>query len=361
MATLTSGASLIGRYVILDFIAEGGMQQVFKARDTSFDRLVAVKVPKNDSAEKRFARSARVSARITHANVAKTLDYFEDSGRPYLVEELIVGQDLGKALDSMFLYFDPHLAAHVVHRLARAVSAAHHAGVVHRDLKPSNIMVSVDPGLLEVKITDFGIAKMAAQELTEAIEGGESTLSGSSTAIGALPYMAPEMIEASRSAGKPADIWAVGAILFRLLSGDFPFGSGLKAVPAIITAKLPAVPDLLFRKSQFSVLTHDLWPIVEMCLKRDPDDRPSADQLVEYCAKLCYSEAERQLGVIQRIRPGRGRWGLITAGDNEQIFYHEDSYYGNAPAAGTVVNFACFDGSPYSRAFPVLPLKSSNA
>ena len=90
---LSNGQELLGRYRIESFLNEGGMQQVFKAKDLSFGRFVALKIPKNDSAERRFDRSARLSARIAHPNVAKTLDYFEEGGTPYLIEELVDGID----------------------------------------------------------------------------------------------------------------------------------------------------------------------------------------------------------------------------------------------------------------------------
>lgn len=357
MPILKPGDTLAGRYVIKEYIAEGGMQQVFEAHDSSFDRVVALKVPKNASAEKRFARSARLSARITHANVAKTLDYFEENGSPYLVEEFLKGEDLRKTLDDKYLYFDPHLAAHFLHRLAKGLAAAHHADVFHRDLKPSNIMVSLDPNLTIVKITDFGIAKMAAQELKEAVEGGTSSITGSQTAMGALPYMAPEMIESPKTASRPADIWAIGAILYQLLSGSLPFGSGLRAVPAIVEAKLPPKPGLFAKKPQFSSLGDELWVIVEMCLQKDPNRRPTVDDLMLACSRLCYSEAIRHFGLIENVRPGTGRWGRISYTALDRVFYHEDSYYGDSLNEGTHVNFASFPGSPLPRAFPVLPLK----
>jgi eukaryotic-like serine/threonine-protein kinase len=132
----------------------------------------------------------------------------------------------------------------VFHHLAKGLAASHHATVVHRDLKPSNIMV-VDGELFnEVKITDFGIAKMAEEELI-AVEGGESSLTASNTAIGALPYMAPEMIKSIRKAGAPADVWSLGAMVFELLSGQKPFGVGYRAVPAIMEAKVPPLPSMI--------------------------------------------------------------------------------------------------------------------
>jgi serine/threonine-protein kinase len=351
------GDVLIERYKVVKYLDEGGMQQVYLAKDTAFGRKVALKVPKTASAEKRFERSARVSARVVHANVAATLDYFEFEARNYLIEEYIDGQTLWERLENEFQMLDPHLAAHIVHHLAKGVAASHHAGVFHRDLKPSNIMVSRDHGLTSVKITDFGIAKMAQEEIADAFKDKEST-TGSQTVMGALPYMAPEMIEDQKSANLPADIWAIGALLYQLISGKLPFGRGLGAVPAIVTAKLPAQPTLFDTKPQFRPLTDDLWSIVGACLQKDAAKRPTADQLVEMCAKLCYSNAERHIGSINCFGgQGRGKWGFIDVDGGGTAFFHRDSFYGDTVKVGTKVNFADFPGVPQSRAFPVLPMK----
>ena len=197
-----TGDILHDRYKIDSYLAEGGMQQVYRATDLSFERSVALKLPKNESAEKRFARSARMSARVNHPNVAKTLDYFEEGGRAYLIEELIDGLDLSTAFKERFTYLDPHLAAHLMHYLAKGVAASHHAEVCHRDLKPSNIMVSNDPNLSEVRITDFGIAKLAEEEIAQNIHD-EASITASQTLVGALPYMAPEVIEDHKKLASP--------------------------------------------------------------------------------------------------------------------------------------------------------------
>ena len=348
---------LIDRYKVLKYLDEGGMQQVYLAKDEAFGRKVALKVPKTASAEKRFERSARVSARVVHANVAATLDFFEFQGRNYLIEEFIDGQTLWERLETEFQILDPHLAAHVVHHLAKGVAASHHAGVFHRDLKPSNIMVSRDAGLKHVKITDFGIAKMAEEEIADAFKDKEST-TGSQTVMGALPYMAPEMIEDQKSASLPADIWALGALLYQLISGGLPFGRGLGAVTAIVAAKLPPPPTLFALKAQFRPLSDNLWSIVTASLQKDTSKRPTADQLVEICAKLCYSGADRHTGSINSFGgAGRGKWGFIDVDGDGQTFFHRDSYYGDKIVVGSKVNFASFPGAPQTRAFPVLPLK----
>ncbi len=209
------------------------MQIVYGAMDRVLKREVALKTPKNDSAKKRFRQSAIASARVNHPNVAKTLDYFEENHRQYLVEELIDGTDLDKALLKRIKFLDTYLAARVFHYLAKGLAASHHACVIHRDLKPTNVMVTGGFQLSSIKITDFGIAKMADEEIAEAVEGGGESISASSTVVGALPYMAPEAINTPREVGKPADIWSVGAMMFELLTGMKPFGSGLKAVRKI--------------------------------------------------------------------------------------------------------------------------------
>ena len=348
---------LLKRYRIDSYIAEGGMQQVYRATDLAFQRQVAVKVPKNTSAEKRFARSAQVSARITHANVAKTLDYFEIDTRAYLVEELIHGIDLDEALRDKYFYLDPHLGAHFLHLFAKGIAAAHHADVFHRDLKPSNIMIGVDPNMNMVKITDFGIAKMAASVMEEAIEGGEESITSSQTMVGSLPYMAPEMIDDPKTATKPADIWALGAIMYRLISGELPFGSGLRAIPIIMQANLPAKPQFLSKAVQFSTLGDEIWRIIASCLQKDPASRPSADDLVSLCSSLCYSEATRTLATVESVGNRRGRFGFLRDDAGKPIFFHLHSCYGSVPAEGSRVLTATFPGTPYPRAFPVLPLK----
>jgi eukaryotic-like serine/threonine-protein kinase len=352
-----TGDLLVDRYLVKNYLDEGGMQQVYLARDITFGRKVALKVPKSASAEKRFERSARASALVVHANVAATLDYFESDGKSYLIEEFIEGQTLWSRLENDFQFLDPHLAAHLIHHLAKGVAASHHADVFHRDLKPSNIMVSDGAGFARVKITDFGIAKMAKEEIADAFKDKEST-TGSQTVMGALPYMAPEMIIDQKSANLPADIWALGALLYQLISGQLPFGRGLGAAATIVTGKLPSPPPLFASKPQFRPLTDDLWGIVTSCLNRDAAKRPTADQLVEMCSKLCYSNAPRHTGVINSFGgPGRGNWGFIDQDGGGSVFFHRDSYFGDPVSKGTKVTFSAFRGVPQVRAFPVAPMK----
>jgi serine/threonine protein kinase len=344
------------RYKITAFLGEGGMQFVYEACDQVLDRHVALKTPKNRSAEKRFKRSAVVAAKVNHPNVAKTLDYVEENSGSYLIEELIAGKDLDAALLKRVPCLDPYLAARVFHYIAKGLAAAHHAGVVHRDLKPTNIMVAGSFQLREIKITDFGIAKMADEELTEAAEGGPTSLSLSATAVGALPYMSPEAIDTPREVKFPTDIWSVGAMMFQLLSGSLPYGNGLRAVKAILEAKPPEFPDFLTSNRQFAPLALQLRDIILQCMQKDSSLRPNADELVRITSKLCYPISNRFEGIVIEIL--YNAYGYIaTAGG--KVFFHLSSVYGTRPTEGSRVVFSKFRGGKAERAHPVVVLQES--
>jgi len=353
-----SNNDLIGsRYRVTGFVGEGGMQYVYQAYDEILKRTVALKTPKNKSAEKRFLRSAVVSAKVNHPNVAKTLDYLEEGDNSYLIEELIKGKDLAKSIQSIADYIDPFLVARLFHYLAKGLAASHHAEVVHRDLKPTNIMVVGDMQLDQVKITDFGIAKMASEELSEAAEGGEDTISASATAVGALPYMAPEAINTPREVGLKADIWSLGAMMYEMLAGERPFGAGLQAVHRIVSGNYTPFPEFVTSNNQFRYLASRLIDIIESCLQIDPEARPTADFLVNACGDLCYPIQSRLIGEMKV--PNNSAWGFIRVPHQNDVFYHRNCIYGTTPKAGEAVMFSKFNGGGADRALPVVRLKQA--
>lgn len=343
------------RYQIKGFVGEGGMQYVYLARDSILNREVALKTPKTHSAAKRFHRSAIVSAKVNHPNVAKTLDYLEENERAYLIEELVYGQDLSKAILSKVDFLDPFLVARLFHYLSKGLAASHHAGVIHRDLKPTNIMVNGDFELKDIKITDFGIAKMAEDEIIEAAEGGEDTISASATAVGALPYMAPEAIDTPRDVGVKADIWSLGAMMYELLTGSKPFGKGLKAVRNILDGRYDEFPDFVTSNPQFKYLSDELISIVKSCLKVDSAKRPTADEIVQHCEHLCYPIVKRYFGSINKIF--YNAWGFIYIEGQHDVFYHFDCVYGTRPSIGENVMLSKYDGGNADRALPVVRLR----
>ncbi|HGM7319362.1 protein kinase [Stenotrophomonas sp.] len=356
--TLAIGQIIGGRYQVVRYIDEGGMQFVYEAYDSLMERVVALKTPKNRSSTKRFRRSAIVAARVNHPSVAKTLDYVRDGDERFLIEELVEGEDLSKALLRRTPFLDPYLAARVFHHLAKGVAAAHHAGVIHRDLKPSNVMVVGDYSLEAVKVTDFGIAKLAQEEIDEAVAGGDTSLSMSQTAVGALPYMAPEAIDSPELVSYPADIWSIGAMIFHLLTGSTPYGTGLRAVKSILAAEIPPVPTFLSRNPQFSALSKNVLDLALKCMQKDPLARPSADQLVQSCGDLYYNSSPRAVGVVKRV--DYNKYGFIRT-DGEDVFFHVDSCYGpELPQAGDEVLFSSYEGGGAYRAYPVVKLSSTN-
>lgn len=351
--TYAPSAVIGARYEVKQYIAEGGMQEVYLAHDIVLDSQVALKVPLHQSARRRFDRSAFISAKVNHPNAARTLDYLSQDDDQHLIEEFIQGQNLSDVL-ALVPAFDPDVCAYVMHHLARGLFAVHRHGVVHRDLKPGNIMIVDGWEFGGLKITDFGVARMAQLEIEEAVRFG--TVTTSKTAIGALPYMAPEVIETPNVPTLPADIWAVGALTFQLLSGMFPFGQGYAAVPRIQAALPPELPVSIHAHPQFGYLAREINGIILQCLQKAPAARPTAQQLVALCDRLCYSPVRgRRRGNVESY-PGRS-FGFIRPQDGgTSVFFHVDSVFGTLPQVGQAVWYKAHPGNPRERAHPVVAM-----
>lgn len=341
------------RYEISKWINEGGMQHVYLAKDQYFDRWVALKSPKEDTAVKRFQRSAAVGALINHPNVAKTLDYVEVDDKAYLIEEFIDGLDLSQVTPQRLPYIPPGPASRLLHHLARGLAASHRAGVVHRDLKPSNVMVSGGLYLTDVKITDFGIATMAEGEIGPWATGADKG-TRSRTILGAIPYMAPESISDFHNAEKPSDVWSLAAIVYELVSGARPFGKGPSALVKILAAEPPPLPSK-FNHGQFKAAGAELYETLLACFAKNPADRLTADQLVQRCGALCYGDETYELGVIKLRR--NAYTGFITPEKGRDLMYHRDSFYGDQThSQGDRLWFARHLGGGNDRAMPIVRL-----
>ena len=366
-----TGDRPLGRYEIVSFLDAGGMQEVYVAKDRTLRRKVVLKIPKSGAGDKRFARGAEMSARVNHPNVAATFDYFEADGVTGLIEEYIVGKDLGKRLSEDYLFMDPALAAHTVHHLGRAIHEAHRVGICHRDLKPSNIMTSADEALSAVKLTDFGIAKLAESTIGAEVElfnRDDSTLTSSKTLLGAVPYMAPECWKDWKSAGQPSDIWGLGCIAFHLLYGDPPFGAGRSAIMNLARAEVGGIsltkPAWFGRHSSTATLEEELWALITACIQLDPTARPTAAKVVSMCDSLCYAASPRQRGTvgdfgIRFASGGKGNFGFIWDAARGKHFFHGSDFFGNeGPKSGQSVLFSEYPGVPQPRSCPVLLLRS---
>lgn len=351
---IANGTPIGKRYVVQKYIASGGMQDVYKASDRLTGLDVALKTPQAGQKSRRFKQSAQLASRVNHYNVAKTTDYFEIEGSQYLIEELVEGDSLEAATLGVANQIDPHLAAHLFMRIAKGVCASHTAGVAHRDLKPGNILVRGGQKFQEIKLTDFGIATIAEELFDDVIRaGGDFTKSTSGTIQGALPYMAPEMMfrRPGDKVGTEADIWAVGAMMFRLMTGIYPFGEAMMVPVNVSNNTREPWPAFLTSNAQFAPLSQSLQAIIELCLQRDPRSRPTASQLVSHCEKLCYSFTPRVLGIVSWKNGARCK----IDSESGTIFFHTDSVYGpGLVAGGARVIAAPHPGSPHPRAHPVV-------
>lgn len=229
------GTLLDGSYEILRVIGEGGMGRVYEARHTRLNtKRFAVKLLHHDLARQpevvtRFQREAESASVLAHPNIVGVYDVNTSSdGRPYIVAELLQGQELGSYLEKVGR-LPISEAVHIVRQVARALGAAHAHGIVHRDVKPENVFLA-NPNAT-VKVLDFGISKVA--------EASES-LTKTGTVMGTPDYMPPEQARGDRVDAR-ADIYAVGAILYRAVTGRKPF-DGMDPM-AILTAVLTQEPE----------------------------------------------------------------------------------------------------------------------
>jgi serine/threonine protein kinase len=225
--TLTLGTRL-GVYEIIAPIGEGGMGQVFRARDTKLDRNVAIKILPEGFAHDadrlaRFTREAKTLASLNHPNIAGIYGLEESGGVPALVMELVEGEDLSQRIARGAVPVEEALL--IAKQIAEALEAAHEQGIIHRDLKPANIKVRPDGA---VKVLDFGLAK-ALDPTPTAIDATASPtitspamMTGAGVILGTAAYMAPEQAK-GRPADKRSDNWAFGCVLYEMLTGKRPF------------------------------------------------------------------------------------------------------------------------------------------
>jgi serine/threonine-protein kinase len=335
------------------------MQDVYCARDELLEIDVALKTPQNEQAAKRFKASAIVAAKVNHHNIAKTLDYLDTGAAEFLIEEFIDGETLEEKQNRLGL-IDPHMGAQILHLLAKGVAASHRAHVIHRDLKPSNVMASLGVNITRLKITDFGIATLTKQVFEEAVNAGDLTLSNSGTIKGALPFMAPEMMfkKPEEILGTSVDIWSIGAMMFKLLTGEYPFGVYLEAAVNVKTQQRKPWPAFMTSNPQFAPLAKDLQEVVESCLTYKVEDRPTAAEVAKKCEELCYLSVKREEGTVNNLIQNNYS-GFISSITGTKFFSMDSVYGPNMPnrTTNSSVYYSSFPGSPQDRAHPVIVIK----
>ncbi len=297
------GTTLGGRYLIEEVLGEGGMATVYGARHKLVDRPCAVKVMNatfagNEVIRERFRREAKAAQRLAHPNIIEIFDQGEtQDGSMYLVMERLYGETLAQVLERGPVPLERALP--ILLQVSRALARAHDLEVVHRDLKPENIFLAKaqDANATEVvKLLDFGIARSMQ----------DSRLTGSGEAFGTPQYMAPERIT-TIDAGPPADLYAVGVLMYEMLTGQLPFDAN--DVASFFVKHLKEPPPSM--RTHDETLPEPLDALARELMAKDPKDRPvdahrlHAD-LLAICGKLGIRvPAEPDTAVVSSRTPAK--------------------------------------------------------
>lgn len=286
----------------LELLGKGGMGAVYKARQKSLDRLVAVKILPPDvgfdtSFAERFTREARALAKLNHPHIVGVHDFGKAGEFYFFVMEFVDGVNLRQAQRAGRL--KPPVALQIVPQVCDALQYAHEEGVVHRDIKPENILLDKRG---RVKIADFGLAKLLGKTTDD------MTLTGTKQIVGTVPYMAPEQIEGSKDVDHRADIYSLGVTFYEMLTGELPLGRF--AVPSkkvqidvrlddVVLRTLEKEPEL--RYQQASQVKDEVESI-----SRTPAGKPLGDTLKDVAAHVMHG-GKKAAGWVAEKLTGAGK------------------------------------------------------
>jgi eukaryotic-like serine/threonine-protein kinase len=274
-------APIGGKYRLLRLIATGGMGSVHEAIHEKTHGRVAIKIlsdsaKKDEGSRARFAREARASGRLRSRHVARVIDVDElADGTPYLVMEYLEGQDLSQLVKARGALPLPEVASILIQACA-GVAEAHANGIVHRDLKPGNIFLAEEGASHIAKVLDFGISKAPS-------EGDAEELTRTFSTVGTPGYMSPEQIRSPKDVDAATDVWAMGVMLYRLLTATLPFSGNASSIAVAICHEPPApiarpLPD-------------DVKALLDSALNKDRSKRPTIRDFAEVLAAHLDSDA----------------------------------------------------------------------
>jgi hypothetical protein len=259
---------LLGNYEVLEKLGEGGMGEVWRARDSRLNRMVAVKMLPRDVAgdparRARFEQEARALAALNHPNIVTIYDVGEDGGRAYIVSELVEGESLRAMLDRGPI--PAQKAIDIAGQVAEAMAAAHALGIVHRDLKPDNVMITRAG---QVKLLDFGLAKQSPSAAGDHAATMAMSVSEPGMVLGTVGYMSPEQVRVEPVDAR-SDIFSFGCILYEMLTGRRAF----QAPTAVETMHAILKVDPLEFHAGNANLRPALMTIVRRCVEKRPEQR----------------------------------------------------------------------------------------
>jgi serine/threonine protein kinase len=331
------GIEVDGRYRVLELIGEGGMGKVYLAEHVEIGKRVALKVlhpsySRMPDLVERFRREARAASKIGHPNIVDVTDSGTTTdGSVYFVMEYLEGVELGSVIEREGA-IDVARALRISSQICRALAAAHAQGIVHRDLKPENIFLVTRDGAADVvKVLDFGIAKT-----TEAEAARERRLTSPGMAMGTPEYMAPEQA-AGRPADSRCDVYALGAIMYEMVTGVPPYTGDNFMEILTKKATLDPTPPILVRGD----LPTQVSELVITAMARNPDARPQTMETLEYELNKCLAgrgvAVAQILGmttdanVVATLNPGLSMRNL----DDGAIVSRPQSSPANSMRAGT--------------------------
>jgi serine/threonine protein kinase len=297
----------LGNYEILDKLGEGGMGEVWRARDERLHRTVAVKILPADvandpSRRARFEQEARALGALNHANIVAIYDVGNDQGRSYIVSELVEGESLRALLDRGPV--PVRKTIDIAGQIADGMAAAHALGIVHRDLKPENFMVTRSG---QVKILDFGLAKQGPTSTGD--KTATMALSQPGTVLGTAGYMSPEQVRAEPVDAR-SDIFSFGSVLYEMLTGRraFQASSSVETMHAVLNAEPPEFAGEL-AKLPPALQTPALQTIVRRCLEKRPEQRfQSAADLAFALRSITASSVTGAQPALAAPRSAKKRW-----------------------------------------------------
>ncbi|MFH2011006.1 MAG: protein kinase, partial [bacterium] len=309
--------SRVNQYEIIRLLGRGGMGQVYLARDTKLGRRVAIKFlnTRSEAIRERFLVEAQATAKCSHENIVVIHEVGDHDGRPFMVLEHLSGRPLARWLDGERI--PAKRAVEMVVPVVRALIRAHEFNIVHRDLKPDNVFV-LDTGA--IKVLDFGIARVFSEEKRPSVQQLQSALESvhdlrltrEGAILGTMHYMAPEQWGGGVVDGR-TDLWAVGLMLFEMVTGQHPFkGMGpvqIMSQAALMDEPMPAVGAAV------SDLPSALEHIIDRCLAKRADDRfPSAKALLDELEPLLPGRSGRTLSQDESPFPGLAAFQETDAG-----------------------------------------------
>lgn len=297
-----SPSARLGPYEIEALIGAGGMGEVYRARDTRLDRLVAIKILSAQDGghcrHERFAREARLISALSHPHICALYDVGCHEGLDFLVMEYLDGESLETRLARRSLSTEQALGWAL--QIAGALDAAHSHGVTHRDIKPANIVLTSSGA----KLLDFGIAKLLDARPTNDVQRPQETLTASESVPGTTAYMAPEQLE-GRNDDPRSDIFAFGVVLYEMLAGRPPFVAPTRA--RLISAILEHEPEPVSPTK--GTIAPALERLVMKCLAKDPDQRwQTARDLASELTWISHAESKSRVSRATRQTARHAAW-----------------------------------------------------